>query len=199
MDSALLDWCAEELHRQEVALLCRKAALSWAAREAGRAKQLAGMWHNHTTGRVKNLARICENFITKYITLETSEGVFKAALQCADEHADSPKPWRRDAVRWWLLARRYGWSSRKLKDAADVAKGRRVSRVKLLNNQEADVAEWDIISGPDGYGGTEHFGRVELWIPGWQPSGEKPQWVQVTVVEVLQPAAEAPERVRVRG
>ena len=81
----------------------------------------------------------------------------------------------------------------------DEEKANKTNEVRRLDNQKAEVAEWDIISGPDGYGGTEHFGRVELWIPGWQPSGEKPQWVQVTVVEVLQPAAEAPERVRVRG
>ena len=77
----------------------------------------------------------------------------------------------------------------------DEEKDNKINEVRRLDNQKAEVAEWDIISGPDGYGGTEHFGRVELWIPGWQPSGEKPQWVQVTVVEVLQPAADAPERV----
>ena len=63
MDTALLDWCAEELHRQEVELLRRKAALSWAAREDGLDKHLAGLWHNHSKNRVKTLAQICEHFI----------------------------------------------------------------------------------------------------------------------------------------
>jgi len=171
MDWSEFELYAGQLHAEEVKLLRRKAALAWVAREAGAAPNLAGMWHNHSKQRINTLADICENFYAEHITLETSESVFKAAIECAEQHADDPKPWKRSPRRWWLLARRYGWSSRKLKNAAYISKGKHVSRVDLVRHR-AEVLAWEP-------------GRIEVNVPGWEPSGERPAEVELRAREVL--------------
>jgi hypothetical protein len=89
--------------------------------------------------------------------------LFKAAIE-ADGAAGL------DANMWLLKAIKEDWSSRQLRDAADIAKGRRVSRVQFKGR--GPVTEWDVATGT-------------VTVAGLPISGQPMTEAEVTVREVL--------------
>jgi len=137
--------------------------------EGGATQWLAHLWGT-STARINTLAKMFAAFPLEMITPDlptcpgTANSIFSAALD-----TDDPVTWLKRAIA-------EGWSSRQLRDAADVAKGRRESRVLWINSECRDV----VLAKSHATGET----RVSF-TPAVTPSGEAPSLLRVRAVEVL--------------
>jgi hypothetical protein len=163
------------LKETETDLLRQKAQLAAIAVEAdstaaygsvNAARWLAHLWAT-STQYVHGLAAMWKAIPPEMITPDVPLNLYRAAME-----TDSP-------IVWLQRALDKGWSSRRLRDEADIAKGKHVSRV-LLADHEADVVMWEGGS-LEGYP-TAH---IELDVPNLEPSGEPPQRVRFKAWEVL--------------
>jgi hypothetical protein len=123
---------------------------------------LAYLW-KCSKQRINALADIGEKIDPKYWYPDQPLGLFKAAVE-ADGAAGM------DANDWLLEAIDKNWSPRKLRDMADISKGRRVSRVQFKGR--GPVTEWDVETGT-------------VTVMGLPITGEAMTEAEVTVREVL--------------
>lgn len=151
------------LKEAETELLRQKAELAFVYCENDAARTLAHLW-GVKTPTINTLARVYYEIGIDYIWPHVPLSLYRAALD-----TDAP-------LTWLLRAIDEEWSARQLRDAADVAKGRRVSSVPWLSG-EAGVAE--VIEQRAG------DGVAVLLLLDEKPSGETPNRVRVRAVEVL--------------
>jgi len=149
---------AVELRELETELLRSKARLAWEMVDQAAERVLAETW-GCSTYSVRTLAAIAQ-LPDELIDPTVPMSLYRAAIE-----TDDPEAWLRRAIK-------EGWSARQLRDAADIRKGRRVSRAPLLRAR-AEVQEWR----PD---------AVVLRPRDWAPSGEEPREVEVEIREVLE-------------
>ena len=126
--------------------------------QADDARSMANLF-GCSTNLVNRLAQVFATFPEELQLPDIPTSLYGAALD-----TDAP-------VVWLERALAEGWSSRELRDAADVAKGRRTSRVLWLNC-EADV--------------KRENGAITLRPRNQEPSGETPAVAKVKVWEVLE-------------
>lgn len=157
------------LKEWETAIFHSRAEFAAVAKVHGYARHLAHIW-GCSTNLVNTLARVHETFPKELITPDQPLSLYRAALDAADATDESAETWLERAID-------NEWSSRQLRDAADVAKGRHTSRVPLLDGDEAEVLLWQ----PAADGGM----NIGLHIPDRMPSGESPARVRVRAWEVL--------------
>jgi hypothetical protein len=122
---------------------------------------------------IAKYARLHRAFPEPWRIDELPEPVYWAALAAADEHADSPRPWQRDPLRWLMLAHRLRWHQRQVSDASKRAKvtGEAVVSPTVFKGR-GPVTEWDVDTGT-------------VAVAGLPISGRPPERALVTVREVL--------------
>ena len=161
MDWQIFEIIALDIKERETALLREKAEACSDAVGGNAVGDLADLW-GCSKQLINTWAQVYHYIGPDNIYPDAPLSLYRAALDTDDPLA------------WLLKALDEGWSSRQLKDAADVSKGKHVSRVKWLPDVECEIAR---VASGDGY----------LVKPiDYEPSGETPQRVRVTAVEVLQ-------------
>lgn len=146
-----------ELRELETQLLMSKVHLAKEMHEREAERALAELW-GCSTYTVRTLAAMAQ-FPDELIMSDVPLSVYRAAIE-----TDDPVTWLRRAIE-------NGWSARQLRDAADIQKGKHVSRVPLARGR-AEVRAW----GPD---------VIAVRPRNWVPSGNPPREVEVLVREVL--------------
>jgi len=127
----------------------------------GATRTLADLW-GRSAHYINTLAQVWTMFPEDWITPDVPLSLYRAALE-----TDAP-------LQWLERALAEGWSSRELRDAADIVKGKRTSRVLWLDC-EADVI--------DGY--NEQDPVVVIRPDNFIPSGKTPPRLKVKAWEVL--------------
>lgn len=161
---------AVALKERETAVLRDKTELAYIAVEHDRihrdekpppraARWLAHLWSQSTTHTVNRLARMFEVFNDDEITPDVPLKLYGAAMD-----TDDPQAWLERALA-------EGWSSRELRDAADIIKGKHLSSCQFAG--EVEIVEWDVPA-------------QRVAIVGLPISGQQPGRARATVREVLE-------------
>lgn len=155
----------------ETELLRRRAEIAWVAVDAGpEAKRwLAHLWAVSAQA-VKRMAQVWEYIPHSAIIPSVPLSLYNAVLDIARDESGSVN--RDEALAWLQTALVEEWSSRQLKNAAGLAKGRHYSDCQFASDR-VRVTEWDPVTG--GFA-----------VVGFPVSGDNPGWARVTVQEVLQ-------------
>jgi len=148
------------------------AAAFYAARQGK--KRFASLW-GCSPGPVTKKARVYLEVNPEHRWPDMPENVFCKALEGNGVDGKTTDD-------WVVLAHENSWSSRQLGDAIDAKRGKKVSAVKWVNNQECDV---NLIRVAGMFG--EDRAQLITLRPrnDWQPSGEVPQLVRATLQEIL--------------
>jgi hypothetical protein len=125
--------------------------------EAGAARDLAALWGCSTTA-VNRMAAIYDAFPEAAITPDVPLSLYGAALEC-----DDPVAALEEAVA-------HGWSSRQLRDAHDIAKGRHKSRT--LFRGRGRVKAWQADAG-------------RVVVEGLPISGDAPDEADVAITPII--------------
>lgn len=169
MDATDFENEAIAVKEARIALFRRECMLASVAAEANAASWLAHLWAI-STQQVNRLAAIWATFPVQDIAPDVPLPLYGAVLDAAtddDGIADAGQ-----ATTWLRRALDEQWSPRQLRDAAGIAKGRRLSDV-AFQGHDVPVIEWDVRDG-------------RLTVVGMPLSGEMPERAQVTVKEILQ-------------
>jgi len=146
------------VHESKVENMRNEAELCAFASDHNGERILAELW-GCSKRHITAMARVWSEIGPGLIYPDVPLSLYRAALD-----TDAP-------VEWLTRALDNGWSSRQLRDAADISKGKHISRVDLVKHR-AEVLAWEP-------------GRIEVSVPGWEPSGEKPAMVELRAREVL--------------
>ena len=137
-------------------------------------KQFASKW-GCSPGSVTKKARVYREIHPDHRWSDLPENVFYKALEGSGVDGKTTDD-------WLVLAAENEWSSRQLGDAIDAKRGKKVSVVKWVNNQECDVNLVRVA----GMFGEDRAQLITLRpLNDWQPSGEVPQLVRATLQEIL--------------
>jgi hypothetical protein len=173
------DTAAALLHEAEMEAFWRKCQFAVFAEQHRAKSRLAYLWHC-SGNTVTNYAQRALAVPEEWRICNTSVAIIDAAILCAEEHKDSHRHNRRNAGWWLLVAERFELSARQLKDLADVGRGRKVSRVDWVRDDDAKILSVMPYTGDDGDAAMVTFSTQNI------PSGEMPKRAQVRVVEVLE-------------
>lgn len=161
---------AVRVKEDRVSLFRRECMLASVAVANNAAAWLAELWGSDvSTQQINRRALIWDTFPLENILPDVSLALYGAALDAAYENGI---PIAEYAVAWLEEAIRNKWSSRDLRDAADILKGKHLSSTTFCG-PDVMVTEWDVSTGL-------------FAVIGMPLSGEMPGTVRVTVREVLQ-------------
>lgn len=169
MDWADFENLAAEIKAKEVDVLTEKAWLCNKAIEHNAKGDLAALW-GCSKQYIQGWGDVWLMLGPGTIYPDVPLSLYRAALETND-----PRTWLHRAID-------NEWSARQLRDAADISKGRRVSRVKWLPDVEC------IVSHLEAEGRDNEINSISLVLKllDYVPSGKMPERVRVTAVEVLE-------------
>lgn len=168
MDAIDFEAAAIAAKEAEVNLLRTKCMLASIAVENKAGRWLAHLWAV-STQQVNRLALIWATFPLETILPDIPLKLYGAALDAAAD--DDGVPVTEEAVKWLARAIEEQLSPRQLRDAAGMAKGKRLSDV-TFQGHDVEVTAWDVPTG-------------HLAVKGMPLSGEMPKRARVEVREVL--------------
>jgi len=161
-----MDFETAAVHVKEdrIHLFRRECMLASVAVANNAAAWLAHLWGSDvSTQQINRRAQIWDTFPLENIIPDISLALYGAALDAAAGGGG-------DAVAWLTEAISKKWSPRKLRDAADILKGKHLSSCQFAG--EVEVTTWEPDTGT-------------MAVTGLRISGESPGVARVTVQEIL--------------